>query len=222
MLLALLTACAAEPGADVTLESSDQKASYGIGFNIGQGIVPVGDRVDLSAFAMGLRDALDEADPAIPEEELAEILRAFQMDLRQAQQEAMNAEAEQNQVAADSFMQVNGEREGVTTTESGLQYEVVEAGDGPTPGPEDQVTLHYRGTLPDGTEFDSSHDNGEPATFGLGNMIPGFAEGLQLMSVGSTYRLFVPPELGYGTRATGPIPANSALTFEVELLEIVE
>lgn len=226
-LMALTAGCSMESpetGVDASLETEDERASYGIGLNVGQGLVPLADRIDVNSFAMGLRDALAEADPAVPQEELQGLLQSLQMDLQQAQQQAMADEADTNQAAADSFLAANAEREGVTTTESGLQYEVIERADGPTPAPEDEVTLNYRGTLTDGTQFDSSYDRGEPATFSLGGVIPGFAEGIQLMPVGSTYKLYVPPELGYGPQGGpgGGIPPNSALIFEVELLEIAE
>ena len=110
--------------------------------------------------------------------------------------------------------------EGMQTTDSGLRYEVLEQGDGPTPTLDDQVTVHYRGTLEDGTVFDSSYDRGEPITFPLRAVIPGWREGLQLMPVGSKYKLYIPAELGYGARGKGPIPPNAPLIFEVELLEI--
>ena len=109
------------------------------------------------------------------------------------------------------------------TTESGLQYEVLSQGDGPMPGSEDQVQLHYRGTLIDGTEFDSSYERGEPAQFGVGGVIPGFSEALQLMSVGSHFRVVIPSEIGYGPQGTGgPIGPNATLIFEIELLEIID
>lgn len=227
VLMALTAGCSMESpdaGVDASLETDDEKASYGIGLNIGQGLVPVAERIDVNSFAMGLRDALDEADPAVSQEELQGLLQSLQMDLQQAQQQATSEEADANQAAADSFLAATAEQEGVTTTESGLQYEVIEQGDGPRPGPEDQVTVNYRGTLADGTQFDSSYDRGEPATFSLGGVIPGFAEGIQLMPVGSTYKLYIPPALGYGPQGGpgGGIPPNSALVFEIELLEIVE
>lgn len=227
VLMALMTGCSMESpeaGVDAALETDDEKASYGIGLNIGQGLVPLAERIDVNSFAMGLRDALAEADPAVPQEELHELLNSLQVDLQQAQQQAMAAEADANQATADSFLAANAEREGVTTTESGLQYEVIEQGDGPRPGPEDEVTLNYRGTLIDGTQFDSSYDRGEPATFSPGGVIPGFAEGIQLMPVGSKYKLYIPPELGYGPqgRPGGGIAPNSTLIFEVELLEIAQ
>lgn len=218
-----LAACQqqAEPGANASLETADQKASYGIGRNIGQGLVPMAERIDVDAFARGLRDALNERDPAVSQAVLDTTLQTFQTALQAAQQQKMAEEAEANQAVADSFLATNAEREGVQTTDSGLQYEVIEEGDGPKPGPDDRITVHYRGTLPDGTKFDSSYDRGEPATFNVQGVIPGFAEGLQLMSVGSKYKLYIPPDLGYGPRGQGPIPPNSTLIFELELLDIV-
>lgn len=220
-----LSACAPGGGdsaADASLDTDDQKTSYGIGHNIGQGLAPMADRIDDAAFLRGLNEGLAEADPAIPVDSLQSLLQAFQMELQQARQQQVAAEAEENQAAADSFLAANAEREGVLTTESGLQYEVIEEGDGPSPGPEDQVTIHYTGTLPDGTQFDSSRDRGEPSTFPVQGVIPGFSEGLQLMSVGSNYKFYISPELGYGPRPQGSIPPNSALIFDVELLEIPE
>ncbi|MFW6088400.1 MAG: FKBP-type peptidyl-prolyl cis-trans isomerase [Gemmatimonadota bacterium] len=220
-----LTACAPGSGdstADASLETDDQKTSYGIGHNIGQGLAPLADRIDTDAFLAGLDDALAENDPAISADSLQPLLQGFQMELQQVQQEQVAADAEENEAVADSFLAANAEREGVTTTESGLQYEVVDEGDGASPDSTDQVTVHYTGTLPDGTQFDSSRDRDEPATFPVQGVIPGFSEGLQLMSVGSNYKLYIPPELGYGSRPQGSIPPNSALIFDVELLEIPE
>lgn len=222
--LVWLAACApeGETGADADLATNDQIASYGIGYNVGGGLVPLADSIDVDAFARGLRDALNEADPAVAQDTLQSVLHSFQMELQRAQQQAMAAEAEANEAVADSFLATVAEREGVQTTDSGLMYEVVERGDGPTPDAEDRVTVHYRGTLPGGTQFDSSYDRDEPSTFSLQGVIPGFAEGIQLMPVGSTYRLYIPPDLGYGPQGSGPIPPNSALVFELELLEIAE
>ncbi len=220
-----LAACAPGSGdstADASLETDDQKTSYGIGHNIGQGLAPLADRIDDDAFLRGLNAGLAENDPAVSIDTLQSLLQGFQMELQQVRQEQVAAEAEENQAVADSFLAANAEREGVTTTESGLQYEVVEEGDGASPDSTDQVTVHYTGTLPDGTQFDSSRDRGEPATFPVQGVIPGFSEGLQLMSVGSNYKLYIPPELGYGSRPQGDIPPNSALIFDVELLEVPE
>lgn len=221
--LVLVAACSAESGdsgATASLESDDQKASYGIGNNMAQGLVPLADRIDIDALVQGFKDALAEAEPALSVEELHPILQAFQADLNQAAQAAQTAQAETGRAEADAFMASNGAREGVTTTESGLQYEILEEGSGPMPGADDRVTIHYRGTLTDGTQFDSSYDRGEPATFGVQGVIAGFGEGLQLMQVGSKYRLYIPPEIGYGAQGSRQIPPNSALIFELELLAI--
>ena len=126
----------------------------------------------------------------------------------------------EDQMSPESFLAENGKREDVTTTESGLQYEVLEEGDGPQPTRQDQVTVHYKGELLDGTVFDSSYDRGQPATFPLNRVIPGWTEGLQLMRVGAKYKFYIPSELGYGARDMGTIPPNSALIFQVELLGI--
>src|SRR5690606_35650775 len=162
--LFLLAGCSPDGAATGAgeLDTEDARASYGIGYNVGSGLAPLADRVDNAAFERGFRDALAEADPAIPEDPLQQALMSFQLELQQSQQAAMAAEAETNQAAADSFMAEVRERDGVTTTESGLAYEVVEPGDGSTPSAEDEVTLHYHGTLVDGTTFDSSRDRGQP------------------------------------------------------------
>lgn len=223
LILISVAACSAESStSDVaaSLESDDQKVSYGIGRSVGQGLVPMAERIDLDALTRGVRDALNESDPAIPADELQSIMQAFQLELMQVSQLARVAEAEVGSAEADLFMARNGTREGVTTTESGLQYEVLTQGTGPLPGPEDRVTVHYRGTLADGTQFDSSYDRGEPTTFGVQGVITGFSEGLRMMPVGSKYKLFIPPDIGYGARGSGPIPPNSALIFELELLAI--
>ena len=150
------------------------------------------------------------------------MLQTFAEEIQNAAQQDFDRLAVENSVAGDAYLAENGSREGVMTTESGLQYEVLRQGDGPMPGPEDQVQLHYRGTLIDGTEFDSSYERGEPAQFGVGGVIPGFSEALQLMSVGSHFRVVIPSEIGYGPQGTGgPIGPNATLIFEIELLEIV-
>ena len=126
----------------------------------------------------------------------------------------------QDPATPEDFLAENGKRDEVTTTESGLQYEVLEEGDGAQPTRQDQVTVHYKGELLDGTVFDSSYDRGEPATFPLNRVIPGWTEGLQLMKVGAKYKFYIPSELGYGSRDQGKIPPNSTLIFQVELLSI--
>lgn len=217
----LLGACESSSGSGTgTLETDEQKASYGIGLNMGQQLAAslqgADDAVDFAALTRGVRDAVEGSEPAIDQEEMQRVLQALSESVAARREEAAAAA----QAEGEAFLAENGEREEVTTTESGLQYEVVEEGDGPNPEPGDQVTLHYRGTLLDGTEFDSSH-GGDPAVFGVGGVIQGFSEGLQLMPVGSTYKLYIPSGLGYGPQGSGPnIGPNETLVFEVELLEI--
>ena len=140
--------------------------------------------------------------------------------VRKLQHEAALVEGEQNKAAGEAFLAENGERDGVVTTESGLQYEVLVPGDGEKPTLDDTVTTHYHGTLIDGEIFDSSVDRGQPASFPVGGVISGWTEALQLMPVGSKWRLYVPAELAYGPQQRGSIPPNSTLIFDVELLEI--
>lgn len=205
-----------------SLDSDDQKASYGIGLNVGSQIADSRDRLDRAAFMRGVEDALQGNQPAVPREELQPALEAFAEEVQAAAAEARQQEGAENAEAGEAFLAENAERDEVTTTDSGLQYEVLREGDGPTPTAEDEVEVHYEGTLLDGTEFDSSY-GGDPAVFGVGAVIPGFAEALQLMPVGGQYRVWIPAELGYGEQGSGPvIGPNSVLVFEIELLDIVE
>lgn len=207
-------------GGQATVETDDQKVSYAIGVNVGSNLSNVSERIDVDALRRGLMDALSGDSTLMTDAEMQGLLQGFAAEMQQAAATAASAAADENLAASTAFMAGNREREGVITTESGLQYEVVEAADGPTPSPDDRVEIHYRGTLADGTQFDSSYDRGEPITLGVDGFISGFSEGLQLMSVGSKYKFYIPPELGYGAQDGGTIPPNSALVFEVELLGI--
>ena len=222
--LLLLPACDPAAGGPAPLETDDQKASYAIGRDMGSSLQPAAERLDVDALARGIREALAGEEAALSPEELQAVLQEFTRSIQADQMAAREEEAQTNRAEGEAFMEENAEREGVTTTESGLQYEVVEPGDGPTPGPQDRVRVHYRGTLVDGTEFDSSYERGEPAVFGLDGVIPGFSEGLQLMEVGSTYRFVIPGELAYGPQGGGggTIGPDETLVFEVELLGIEE
>lgn len=212
---------AAQAPAATALESTEQRLSYGIAFSLGQRMKADNVPMDADAFSAGLRDALSGAEPRLTQEEISAEMQAYQEKAAAEQQAAQAAQAEVNAAAAAAFLAENGAKEGVITTESGLQYEIVEAGDGPIPGPEDTVEVHYRGTLADGTEFDSSYTRGETVTFGVGQVIPGWTEALQLMPVGSKWKLVIPPELGYGPGGAGQaIGPNAALVFDVELIAI--
>lgn len=221
--LVLVAACNADSGTSDTgasLDTDDQKVSYGVGYSVGQSLVLVADRIDLTALGRGFRDALDEADPAIPADELDPLMQSMELDLLELNQVARAAEAEASSTDAELFLARNGNREGITTTDSGLQYEIFNQGTGPQPGPEDRVTVHYRGSFVDGTQFDSSYDRGEPTTFGIQGVIAGFSEGLQMMPVGSKYKLYIPPDIGYGPQGNNTIPPHAVLVFELELLAI--
>jgi len=203
-----------------TLDSDDQKASYGIGLNVGRQIADTREHLDRSAFMRGVVDALDENDQALTDEELQTVLTAFGQKIQAAAAQAQALAGTENaQIGAD-YQAENGAREDVITTESGLQYEVLRAGDGAAPTTDNQVRLHYRGTLIDGTEFDSSYD-GDPAVFPAGGLISGFTEALLLMQVGSHYRIVIPSEIAYGPGGSGAIPPNATLIFEIELLEVL-
>ena len=204
------------------IDSDDQKASYGIGLNVGTQIADTKDRLDRMAFMRGIQDALQANDPAIPREELQTVLQAFGQSIQAEAAQARAAQGQENAQAGADYQEENGARDGVVTTESGLQYEVLRTGEGTSPTRDDQVRLHYKGTLVDGTEFDSSYD-GDPVVFPAGGLIPGFTEALLLMQPGSHFRVVIPSEIAYGPNGSGPvIGPNSTLIFEIELFEVVQ
>lgn len=204
---------------DVDLTVERNQISYSVGVNIGQNLVMQGltESIELEAFIAGLRDIiLDQS--KMTEEEMMAALMTFQqqlMDQQQAIADAARAEGE-------AYLVENGQRAGVTTTASGLQYEVLESGDaaGSSPAAVDSVLAHYEGRFINGDVFDSSIERGEPAQFMLNQVIPGWTEGLQLMKPGDKWRLTIPADLAYGPGGSGPIPPFSTLVFDVELLEV--
>ena len=205
---------------DVDLENEDNRIGYAIGVNIGQNLIQqnIIGSVPFEAFIAGLTDTVNDS-VALDEQGIMTALQNFMQRQQTAQQEALNSNLE----ASLAFLAENGQRNGVVTTASGLQYEVIEEGPdgGASPTAADSVLAHYHGTLSDGSVFDSSVQRGEPATFGLSQVIAGWTEALQLMSEGDKWRLYLPPELAYGEASPSPaIPPNSALIFEVELLEV--
>lgn len=202
------------------LETQEEKLGYTFGMNIGESLRSQGVNVDLDALIDGLRTVYEGGEPALSAEEADAIRQAWVTQRQESMAAEQAAAATQNLAEAERFLAENATRDGVVTTDTGLQYEVVSQGEGPRPAATDTVTVHYRGTLLDGTEFDSSYARGEPLSFALDRVIPGWTEGLQLMPVGSKYKLYIKPELGYGAAGGGPIPPNSALIFEVELLDI--
>ena len=202
------------------LASEEGKAGYSIGVNIGMNLVnqmPMDD-LDADSLVAGVRDALS-GQLQMSEEEIMASIQAFSV----AQQEKMSAQVEESAQAGVEFLVSNGQRAEVTTTASGLQYEVLEQGaaGGAMPAATDTVTVHYHGTLIDGTVFDSSVERGQPASFPLNGVIAGWTEGVQLMKAGDKYRFFIPPELAYGANGAGAlIGPNATLIFDVELLEV--
>lgn len=204
------------------LKDEKARVSYMIGLDMGATLKQVKDEIDVATLEKALRTTLDGGKPLMDEKQAQQVREAFAQKLQlKRMQEQMQA-ASKNAKEGQAFLAKNAKVSGVQTTASGLQYQVLTAGTGPKPGPNDSVTVHYTGTLLDGTKFDSSRDRGEPATLPLGQVVPGWREGIQLMPVGSKYRLWIPAALGYGEQGTpgGPIPANSTLVFEVELLGI--
>ena len=206
------------------LTSTKQKASYAIGMNWGTGLHRQGIDVDSAALIQGMKDALAGGKTLLTEDEARAALMQLQKEIQEKQQAKAAAEGEANKKEGEAFLAANKTKEGVVTLPSGLQYKILKEGNGPKPTASDSVVCNYRGTLINGTEFDSSYKRGEPATFPVTGVIKGWTEALQLMPVGSKWQLFIPPDLAYGPRGTpgGPIGPNATLIFEVELLSIKE
>lgn len=212
-----------EQAAAASLETTGERLSYGIALGLGQRMAADNVPLDVNAFTAGLRDGLEGNEPRLSQEEIQAEMQAYQQKVQAEAQAARDEAAKANEQASAEFLAENATREGVVTTESGLQYEVIEAGEGDTPEADDTVDVHYRGTLVDGTEFDSSYQRGESVQFGVGQVIAGWTEALQLMPVGSKWKLYIPSDLAYGAGGAGNlIGPNAALVFEVELLDIVE
>lgn len=215
-IFAVLSACtlsaiAAEPAMDEAA-----RMHYALGYQLGKDLVAVESRPqDLQR---GIEDARAGAKPKLSEAEMDEALASLSARVNEQRTREMAAQAEKARVAGEAYLAANAKKPGVTTTASGLQYRVVTQGSGKKPTGSDTVTVHYTGTLVDGTEFDSSHKRGQPATFPVSGVIPGWTEALQLMPIGSKYELAIPPALAYGSQ--GPL-ANQVLLFEVELLGTV-
>jgi FKBP-type peptidyl-prolyl cis-trans isomerase FklB len=202
------------------LETDVARASYGLGYNVAGNVRnQYGTAIDAAAFRAGVEDRFGDVNMRVSEEQVLAGLNA----LNEAREAARASEADANLAASQAFLAENGKRPGVVTLPSGLQYEILKEGAGATPGPDDEVVTHYHGTLRDGTVFDSSVERGEPVTFPVRGVIRGWVEALQLMPVGSKWKLYLPPDLAYGDRgAGGRIGPNQALVFEVELLDIVQ
>jgi len=203
------------------LETLQEKENYSIGYRIGLSMKTDEIEVDLEKVIQGFQDGLKGKKPRLDEEEMKKLITDLteraQRDRMRKFQEKIVKNAEESQ----RFLEENIKRDGIRTTESGLQYQVLKEGDGASPEIEDFVTVHYRGTFIDGTEFDSSHAKGEPQNFKTDSVIKGWTEALQMMKIGSKWNIFVPPDLAYGRRGQGErIPPNKVLVFEIELLSV--
>ena len=199
-----------------------EKASYAIGQNIGASMKHDNLDVDPNIVAQGMKDAMTGAPPKVSEAEAQAAMNELRNKVMAQRQAEQQQAGDANKKAGDQFLAANKTKEGVVTLPDGLQYKVLKDGTGPKPKASDTVVVNYKGTLIDGKEFDSSEKHGEPATLGVGQVIKGWTEALELMPVGSKWQLYVPPDLAYGPQGAGPIGPNSTLIFDVELLSIKE
>ncbi len=222
--LFVLTGCSpeeAKSAPETKLDTPKNRISYTIGVNIGQDFKSQQMDVDPDVLLLGLKDVLAGKELQLSEEEMIKEIQAFQEEMQAKLVAEMEAKATSNQAEGEAFLAENAKKEGVVVTESGLQYKIIEEGEGDSPGPEDVATVHYRGTLIDGTQFDSSYDRGQPATFPVGGVIAGWTEALQLMKPGAKWQLVIPSDLAYGTRGAGQdIGPNATLLFDVELISV--
>lgn len=219
---ALATALTAPSAFAFELTTEQQKLSYSLGLIVGGQLKQDVQDVDLEAFQQGVQTIYKDGEPLLTPEQVNQVMQAFQQRKMEEQRQAVAKLAQENLEKGQAYMAENGKKDGVTTTESGLQYEQLQAGNGKKPAATDNVEVHYRGTLVDGSEFDSSYARGEPVTFPLNGVIPGWTEGVQLMDEGSKARLVIPSELAYGPGGMGnAIGPNETLVFEIELLKIM-
>lgn len=222
------TEAGAQTAADGTriagLPTEKERVSYMIGLDVAKSLQQIEDEVDVDTIAKAMRDGLAGEKVLMTDEQATQVRESFGQKMQARQLAELTAKADKNLAAGKAAMAENAKRAGVTTTASGLQYEVIEPGSGPKPSRTDTVRVHYKGTLLDGKTFDSSYDRGEPVVFSLEQVVPGWQEGIALMPVGSKYRFWIPSDLAYGEQGTpgGPIGPNEALVFEVELQDIVK
>jgi FKBP-type peptidyl-prolyl cis-trans isomerase FklB len=221
------TAKKPETAAPAALTTKKAKFSYALGMNIGTGLggqlKKQGVEVDWNLVAQGLKDVAAGSKTRLTQEEAQAVVTEMQNDVRKEQQEKMQEAGAKNKTEGEAFLAANKSKEGIVTLPDGLQYKILTEGKGPKPAASDSVVCNYKGTLINGTEFDSSYKRGQPATFGVGQVIKGWTEALQLMPVGSKWQLYIPSSLAYGERGAGAdIGPDATLIFEVELLSIVD
>jgi FKBP-type peptidyl-prolyl cis-trans isomerase FklB len=214
---------AVKPGDNAELKSLKDRASYSIGLNMGKNMKQQGVEIDIKLLARGLEDGLTGGKALMTDVECRTCMMEFQKEMTSKQADRNKGAGERNKKEGEAFLAENKKKPDVTTLPSGLQYKVITMGTGPKPTATDTVTTHYRGTLIDGKQFDSSYDRGEPTSFGVSQVIKGWTEALQLMPVGSKWQLFIPSELAYGERGAGAdIGPNATLIFDIELIKIGE
>jgi FKBP-type peptidyl-prolyl cis-trans isomerase FkpA/FKBP-type peptidyl-prolyl cis-trans isomerase FklB len=216
-------ACTAKngPGGPVSLKTENDRYSYMIGQDIGKSLKDLDSIVQIPVLMRGIEDALKNRSSMLTEEEMMKLKQNLSMKMQSAMMAKQQVSGDKNKTEGEKFLAENKSKPGVVTTASGLQYMILKAGSGPRPLATDKVSVHYKGTLLDGTKFDSSYDRNQPVTFPVNGVIPGWTEALQLMKVGGKYKLFIPANLGYGERGAGDkIGPNAVLIFEVELLKI--
>jgi len=205
---------------DVTSEKG--KLSYAVGWDIGEDIKRRGAEFDVESIIAAIRDSGAGREPQVGNEEMVALLTALQQRVRQEQAEAFQKLATENQAASAAFLAANAKKTGVVSLPSGVQYRIIDEGDGARPGMESTVKVHYRGSKTSGLEFDSSFARGVPEEFTVNAVLRGWQEVLPLMKTGATWQVFVPPELGFGARGNPPVGPNEALTFDLKLVEIVK
>jgi FKBP-type peptidyl-prolyl cis-trans isomerase FklB len=205
---------------DVTSEKG--KLSYAVGWDIGQDVKRRGAEFDVESLIAAIRDTVADREPQVSGEEMQAMLTALQQKVRQEQVEAFQALATENQAKSEAFLDANKTKTGIVVMPSGVQYRVIEEGEGSRPGMESTVKVHYRGSKMDGREFDSSFARGVPEEFTVDAVLQGWQEVLPLMKQGATWQIFVPPELAFGQRGNPPVGPNEALMFDLKLVEIVE
>jgi FKBP-type peptidyl-prolyl cis-trans isomerase FklB len=215
-------AATAKTAAPLTLKTQKEKASYAIGMNIGKNLKRDSVEIDPAVLSRALRDVLAGNKLLLTDEEAKAALTALQVEVRAKEEAKIKAAGVENKKSGEAFLAANKTKEGVVTLPSGLQYKIIKEGTGPKPAAEDTVLCHYRGTLVDNTEFDSSYKRGEPLKIPVGGVIKGWTEAIQLMPVGSKWQLYIPSDLAYGDRGApgSPIGPNSTLIFDVELISI--
>jgi FKBP-type peptidyl-prolyl cis-trans isomerase FklB len=218
LMVTIAVGCTAEE-AVVKLDDAKQRISYTIGLNIGRDFVTQGVEVDTAALMAGVRDGLGGQKPRLTDEQMLSEVKTFREAMVAKQEAKLKALADKNKADGEAFLAKNAKEPGVVVRESGLQYKVLKEGTGPVPKADSIVSVHYRGTLLDGTEFDSSYERNEPLVLPVGGVIPGWTEALTLMKEGSKWQLFIPAALAYGEEGAPPaIGPNAALQFEVELI----